>query len=698
VITFGKGKDIDLSASGASLGEIFRSELDEQNERSNGICNRLYRHNEPGVLLADEVGKGKTYVALGVAFAALARRDGAKVLVLTHSRHMAGVWRKRWADLQTGMSDEWRARSKGWSSRQYPKLDELEADAASGSLPSVAFTSYEALKNYTSDERDAGFLRAALNHSEVQVGMKLHNTDRNQLIKQILECDLRSVRDEPVSEAQAKRINRWLDPESWGWKHDARSHVEDELDHIQASARLSRVRFDLLIVDEAHKLEGATRHRVIARLLNRRFEKCLLVTATPFALSVEQFRKRLADFSHAIGAGPSFAKEVDQLPLDAFRQAVLRREPYPGKTALETKLRRHMVRASWNHEEEREISRWEGQPTADSLLPTLLLERGIESVLASGKRVHIANRRESLCSSWPAARESLKNSPLASADTRWVRAFNAVTKDKGENDPKLKIAVEKLAEFIKNNTKVVVFTQRIKTSEVLANMLVNHPAVCKRTAEIEARTNRFRRHVSKVAQWLDLHFDYAACVTKILAHSPDYRPKGIEMAAVKRWWRCHGKNLGNGSEAGWKSLDRVAGAGRPLPLIVRHDANTDKQDRNVEKFNLPSTPLVLIATPKAQEGIDMHVYCHHVVLFDLTWNPAAMEQRIGRVHRIGGNRKKSEKVKVIYCYQTGTYEETMARRVQQRCEMMRVLLGAGQWLDADEEVEVLKEYEMSFPA
>jgi superfamily II DNA or RNA helicase len=697
VINFGKGKDIDLAASGASLGEASKNELDQQNNRSKGICDRLYRQDGPGVLLADEVGKGKTYVALGVAFAALARRKGAKVLVLTHSRQMANVWRKRWADLQTGMSDDWQARSKDWSCRQYSKLDEFETDAASSSLPSIAFTSYETLKKYTSDERDAGILRAALKFSEVQAGMKLQNVDRNQLIKQILECDLRSVRDEPVSEAQARRINRWLDPDCWGWKNDARSHIEDELDHIQARARLPRTRFDLLIVDEAHKLEGATRHRVIARLLHRRFEKCLLVTATPFALSVEQFRKRLADFAHAIGARPSFAEEVSRLPLDAFRQAVVRREPYPGKEALETKLRRHMVRASWEHDKERETDHWEGQPTAHSLLPTLLLERSIERVLASGKRVHVANRRESLCSSWPAARESLTKSPLALADTRWVRAFNAAVAGREECDPKLRIATEKLVELIKRDTKVVVFTQRIKTSEALANILEKHPEVIRHTAEIEKRTNRFRRHAAMVAQWLELNLDYATCVTKIMARSPDY-PKDIVMASVKRWWRHHGKHLGRGSDAGWTLLDGVAGANRSLPLIVRHDANTDKQDRNVEKFNLPSSPLVLIATPKAQEGIDMHLYCHHVVLFDLTWNPAAMEQRIGRVHRIGGNRKKNEKVKVIYCYQAGTYEETIARRVQQRCEMMRVLLGAGQWLDADQEVGLLKEYEMSFPA
>jgi len=39
----------------------------------------------------------------------------------------------------------------------------------------------------------------------------------------------------------------------------------------------------------------------------------------------------------------------------------------------------------------------------------------------------------------------------------------------------------------------------------------------------------------------------------------------------------------------------------------------------------------------------------------------------------------------------------MADRVQQRCEMMRVLLGAGQWLDEYCEVKELDRYLMTFP-
>lgn len=704
MIRFGVRKDIDLARGGSGLGIRFQTELRAQNERAHGICRRLFEQNEPGVLLADEVGKGKTYVALAVAFACLAKRPNAHVLILTHSGNMAKVWENRWRDLKECVATKWRDRwdDNGWTARRYWSVDQLDQDASDKNLPQIAFTSYEALKKYGSDGRDAGYLLGALEKSERFTGLRLRPDERNSLIKDMLDCDLRSVRREKITPEKSRRIVNWLDRETRWWKEDAYYAIEDELDKLQARSRLDNgARFDLLIVDEAHKLEGTARHRVVARLLHKRFNKCLLVTATPFALAVHQFRKRLLDFAHARGDQSSFEQSIRDLPLDDFRKAVAERVDFSGKAPLEKRLRQHMIRAAWDHDRERTTEHWHGAAAADSLLPTLLLERLIDGVLESGQRTHIASRRESLCSSWPAARKSLETSPLQGTDQRWSRAFDAVVGGRlALNDPKLRAAVERLAELVSTNTKVVVFTQRLETSKALAQMLEEHPVVQNLSAVNDRHAIRFRRHVDKIARWLELDQPYAAGVTKVMAHAAD-RPR-LESPSVRKWWQQHRRRLGNGKSEAWADLRAIIGKGRHLPIIARHDGKsgrdtTGTDERNVEKFNLPSTPLVLLATPKAQEGIDLHHYCRHVVLFDLTWNPAAMEQRIGRVHRLGGSRRANEKVVVIYCYQKGTYEQVMAARVQQRCEMMRVLLGAGQWLDEGREIKELDRYQMTFP-
>ena len=43
---------------------------------------------------------------------------------------------------------------------------------------------------------------------------------------------------------------------------------------------------------------------------------------------------------------------------------------------------------------------------------------------------------------------------------------------------------------------------------------------------------------------------------------------------------------------------------------------------------------VLIATEAAGEGINLQ-FCHHLINYDLPWNPMRIEQRIGRIHRYG---------------------------------------------------------------
>ncbi|AQX53768.1 DEAD/DEAH box helicase [Priestia flexa] len=43
---------------------------------------------------------------------------------------------------------------------------------------------------------------------------------------------------------------------------------------------------------------------------------------------------------------------------------------------------------------------------------------------------------------------------------------------------------------------------------------------------------------------------------------------------------------------------------------------------------------VFIATEAGGEGINLQ-FCHHIINYDLPWNPMRLEQRIGRVHRLG---------------------------------------------------------------
>ena len=53
-----------------------------------------------------------------------------------------------------------------------------------------------------------------------------------------------------------------------------------------------------------------------------------------------------------------------------------------------------------------------------------------------------------------------------------------------------------------------------------------------------------------------------------------------------------------------------------------------------EAFTQDKDVLVLVATDAAGEGINLQ-RAHLMVNYDLPWNPNRIEQRFGRVHRIG---------------------------------------------------------------
>src|SRR5262249_7120197 len=60
----------------------------------------------------------------------------------------------------------------------------------------------------------------------------------------------------------------------------------------------------------------------------------------------------------------------------------------------------------------------------------------------------------------------------------------------------------------------------------------------------------------------------------------------------------------------------------------------DEKIAAVESFWSPEGAQFLISTSAGGEGINLQV-CHIVFNYDLPWNPMAVEQRIGRIHRYG---------------------------------------------------------------
>nr|MDQ3420934.1 SWF/SNF helicase family protein [Acidobacteriota bacterium] len=80
---------------------------------------------------------------------------------------------------------------------------------------------------------------------------------------------------------------------------------------------------------------------------------------------------------------------------------------------------------------------------------------------------------------------------------------------------------------------------------------------------------------------------------------------------------------------------------RVRPLLLLHGGMTPRERATVRRtFNKSGG--VLLATDAASEGLNLHERCRFVVHFELPWTPARLEQRTGRVDRLGQSRRVHE--------------------------------------------------------
>ncbi|MFL9993383.1 DEAD/DEAH box helicase [Paraburkholderia sediminicola] len=162
-------------------------------------------------------------------------------------------------------------------------------------------------------------------------------------------------------------------------------------------------------------------------------------------------------------------------------------------------------------------------------------------------------------------------------------------------------------------------------------------------------------------------------------------------------WR--GVNLQR-SRAGAKHDDEASNdANADDDYAVRTLDGSMKHDGRIvlcAAFNSPLAPDILICTSIGSEGIDLHRECAEVIHHDLPWNPARLEQRIGRVDRVGSladasrtDQPGSGLVQVGIPFQQQSYERFQFSVLLARAQRFEVLLGKPDFaVDALDEEEL----------
>ena len=68
--------------------------------------------------------------------------------------------------------------------------------------------------------------------------------------------------------------------------------------------------------------------------------------------------------------------------------------------------------------------------------------------------------------------------------------------------------------------------------------------------------------------------------------------------------------------------------------VFHEELSAARRDTEVARFRADDGPSILVSTEAGGEGRNFE-FCHRLVLYDLPWKPSTVEQRIGRLDRIG---------------------------------------------------------------
>lgn len=104
---------------------------------------------------------------------------------------------------------------------------------------------------------------------------------------------------------------------------------------------------------------------------------------------------------------------------------------------------------------------------------------------------------------------------------------------------------------------------------------------------------------------------------------------------------------------------------------VLHGSTSRPKDEVIDEFRGDPRCRILFSSEVASEGVDLQ-FCRVLVNYDLPWNPMKVEQRIGRIDRVG---QHAEKVSILNLGHADTIDERIYQRLLVRLKVFEQALG-----------------------
>jgi len=412
-----------------------------------------------------------------------------------------------------------------------------------------------------------------------------------------------------------RQLLRARSPEQNPWELEPR--IVTSIDYAkrdEVRAMLDRVRWDMVIVDECHRLgarlDGTSldksKRYELGETLAATTDSMLLLSGTPHNGNPSSFQAILALLDEFAFPSPNLVAEdyeldpsqVDRVAIRRTKGEILdangakvfvRRDVQTLPTSFETSEERKLYREMTGYLEEGfGIATTEASRTYGFVM-TLFQKRMVSSIEAV--RRSLIRRRDTL-KSWRKKLNRLEAALPAREQLQRIRDYfedpESLTDDEREE-------IAREIEGLPSTLDPKRLDAEIATLE----------ALCKTAAAVKVDSK----------------------AEKLLAFLGDtFSQDAMEKVLVFTEYRDTLDHL----------VDRVKARGWRFAQI--HGAmSNEEREAALEEFEKPETR-VLLATDAAGEGLNLHWSCHLMVNNELPWNPARIEQRIGRLHRYGQKR------------------------------------------------------------
>jgi len=385
-------------------------------------------------------------------------------------------------------------------------------------------------------------------------------------------------------------------------------------------ARLAQTDWDLIVCDEAHKMSATfswgdlkeTKRYQLGKLLSRVTRHFLLMTATPHngkeedfqlflaLLDADRFEGRFRDGVHELDVSDLMRRMVkerllkfDGKPLFPERKAyTVNYHLSPEEQALYEDVTEY-VRQEFNRAEQLES---EGRKGTIGFALTILQRR-------------LASSPEAIYQSLKRRRERLENRLKEARQTqeRQLKMGDFLDDDDLDDlDDAPDVEVMQIEAQLVDNATAAQTIDELET-EIMS------------LRELEAKALRVRRGGND-KKWAEL--------SHLLQTAPEIQSaSGVGRKLVI--FTEHRDTLNYLHD----QLKTLIGRDEAI-LIIHGGIRRDERRETEDRFRNDPEALILLATDAAGEGINLQ-RAHLMVNYDLPWNPNRLEQRFGRIHRIG---------------------------------------------------------------